>query len=104
MIVADKKKLIVISAPANFTDEALEHVLNAPYEEGYYLDRIVDARDGEIRALYRLRVKIDSETGVAAEFVRANPNLTVQQTIAGLAAKGVTRGREWVTRQKRDLV
>jgi hypothetical protein len=104
MNVTEKKKLIIISAPANFTDEALEYVLNAPYADGYYLDRIVDARDGEIRALYRLRVKSESEVGIAAEFVRANPNLTVKQTIAGLAAKGITRGSDWVTKQKRDLV
>jgi hypothetical protein len=103
MNVTDKKKLIVVSAPANFTDEALEHVLNAPYEEGYYLDRIIDSIDGTVRALYRLRVKVDNETGVAVEFVRANRHLTVQHTIAGLAAKGITRSRDWVTKQKRDL-
>jgi hypothetical protein len=41
-----------------------------------------------------------NETEEALAVVRANPNLTVRQTVEALAAKGIKRSKDWVSQQK----
>ena len=94
--------LMVVDVPHTSTPDQAARSLNEPLERGYYLVTVAEAPE-RVRAIYRRRTQNDSEKQAAAAFVRANPQMTVPQLIAGLAAKGITRSREWAKRAKEDV-
>ena len=53
-----KKRIRVIDIPNDATAEQAEGLLNAPYEDGFYLDKLIFTWSGVgARAFYKLRVK-----------------------------------------------
>ncbi len=55
-----KLRIRVVDVPTTAVAEEVEQMLNAPYEDGYYLDRIVQTGIPEgvgTRGLFRLRMK-----------------------------------------------
>lgn len=47
--------------------------------------------------------KPDGKEDEAIAFIKDNPSMTVENTVAGLAAKGIVRGRLWVKTKRLEL-
>ncbi len=61
-----QKRIAVVDIPTDATAEEAERLLNAPYSEGFYLDKLIFTWPGVgARAFYRWRVK--SEKDAATE-------------------------------------
>jgi hypothetical protein len=53
-----EKRILIVDVPPDATADQAESLLNAPYESGYYLDKLTFGWDGVgARAFYRLHVK-----------------------------------------------
>lgn len=59
-----KKIILVIDVPASATAEEAEQILNKPFEEGYYLERL-QPKGGDLsaRAFFKLRTKTAAKEG-----------------------------------------
>lgn len=100
----------VIDIPLDTTAQEAEDLLNAPYEEGYYLASVVVWDRLGARAFYKRRfwaapgagtgrnkANRDGEDEAAKAVIRANDALTVQALVKKLAALGIKRGKTWVS-------
>jgi hypothetical protein len=97
----------VIDIPPDTTAVQAEDLLNVPYEEGYYLAFVVSWAGLGARAFYKRRVNgagtssdkanRDVEDETAKAVIRANDSLTVQALVKKLAARGIKRGKTWVS-------
>lgn len=53
-----ERRIKVVDVPENATAQETEDLLNAPYSEGFYLDKLIFTWPGvACRAFYKLRVK-----------------------------------------------
>jgi hypothetical protein len=59
----NRPKIRVVDVPTDTTAEQAEQMLSAPYDEGYYLDKLVAAWSETIRvrAIYRARQRNNSQ-------------------------------------------
>ena len=54
----DQKRILVVDIPEEATTEEAEQLLNQPYVDGYYLDKLTFTWTGiGARGFFRLRVK-----------------------------------------------
>lgn len=58
----DLKRILVVDVPSDATAEQTEELLNAPYAQGYYLDKLTFGWPGAgARGFFRLRAKPEKE-------------------------------------------
>ena len=101
------KRILVVDVPRGATAEEAEQLLNAPYDEGYYLDRLFDGfAEGIVRGFYKLRVKPErdgAEDEAALAIVKEHPKASVREVVEFLKQAGIKRGRSWVSQKRFEL-
>jgi hypothetical protein len=106
-----KKHILVVDVPANATAAEVEQMLNAPYEDGYYVQTIACGVPGaESRAIFRLHKreewnarKSDGKGGAAIAYIADNMDKTAKALKAGLMALNIVRSAAWIADQKVTL-
>lgn len=114
----EKKQIIVVDVPVGATAQGIEDALNAPYQDGYYFAGLLNTESGApSRALFRrYRVRAEGPTGTggppsnrdgkegdALAFMGSHPNLTLRETRAALAGRGIKRSVAWLSDKKAEL-
>ena len=109
-----QKKSLVIDIPNDCTPERAEQLLNAPYEDGYYLLRLHPTSSTCLRAFFVVRVKSgnrgaalanrDGQAAAALDVIRANPKLSSGKLARMLKALGIKRSKEWVREHRAEIV
>lgn len=109
-----KKKSLVIDIPNDCTPERAEQLLNAPYDDGYYLLRLHPTSSTCLRAFFVIRVKSgnkgaalanrDGQAAAALAVIKANPKLSNRKLARLLKTLGIKRSRDWVCEHRAETV
>jgi hypothetical protein len=96
-----QKLMLVVDVAANAPAEEIERALAAPLENHYSLVGTVHTDGNNIRAVYKLRTRqLESDEG--ADFIKQNPGMSVEKIRLALAAKGIRRSKDWISKVKED--
>lgn len=108
----EKRMFIVVEVPLTASAREIEDAMNAPYANGYCLDRIIASEGVAVRALYRRRATVpqlghpsnlDGKEAEALDCIRNNPKLSARKMSEMLTQHGIRRGHTWICRKKAEM-
>lgn len=110
----EQKDIVISAVPENQSDEAIAAAWSELYTTGYYMVGLLPARDGNLRAVFKLTARAaapareetakkadDDERAIA--LLRTHPSMKPLAAAGMLAANGITRSYLWVAQMRSQL-